>query len=99
MHTLDNSKYQRKLLEMIIFFFSESDSGSESSNASSTIVRKTEKNSVAKPKIKVMCLLISSLENNPSKCTDCTNILFLKRSILQAPLQALDKHFEFNLAD
>lgn len=31
---------------------SESDSASESSNASSTIVRKTEKNSVAKPKIK-----------------------------------------------
>jgi len=31
---------------------SESDSASESSNASSTIVRKSEKNSVAKPKIK-----------------------------------------------
>jgi hypothetical protein len=40
---------------MMIFFFSESDSGSESSNASSTIVRETEKNLVAKPKIKVMC--------------------------------------------
>ena len=36
-----------------VVIFADSDSASLSSNASSTIVKKTEKGSVAKPKIKV----------------------------------------------